>query len=249
VRHEDQPADQHARAHVEVLPAHRRLQVGGCRADPSAAAVDGLLATGEAFGALTGEIVAGREAGRLGGRHHLLVEQVGRIDRPHLHRAAGAVIGALAAPRVLELAEVRQHVGIGPATRAHLRPLVVVERVPAHREHAVDRARSADHLAARQRHAPPVEMRFWLGPVGPVEPGIGHRLEEGERHLEVKVVVRPAGLEHQHPVRRILAQPRGNHAAGAAGADDDVIETFSHPSTPPALRLRPSGRAQGLPCC
>ena len=33
---EHQPADQHPRAHVEVLPPHRRLEIGGRRADPAA---------------------------------------------------------------------------------------------------------------------------------------------------------------------------------------------------------------------
>jgi hypothetical protein len=33
----------------------------------------------------------------------------------------------------------------------------------------------------------------------------------------------PAGLDDEHPMARIAAQPIGEHAAGRAGADDDEI--------------------------
>ena len=39
---------------------------------------------------------------------------------------------------------------------------------------------------------------------------------------------RAAGLEQQHRDRRVLAQPVGQHAAGRAAADDDVVVSWSH---------------------
>src|SRR5690606_23779237 len=71
---------------------------------------------------------------------------------------------------------------------------------------------------------------------------IGHRFEEGERHLEIEVLVPSARFEQQHVDARVLAQPRRDYAARAPRADDDVIETFSHPLIPLLRSAHPGWR-------
>ena len=72
------------------------------------------------------------------------VAQVGDAER-----AAGAVILVGAALLVLGLAEIRQHVVIGPAGIAELAPQVEILLLAADVDQAVDRGRPAEHLAAR----------------------------------------------------------------------------------------------------
>src|SRR5690606_33790832 len=52
------------------------------------------------------------------------------------------------------------------------------------------------------------------------------RSGEGGGHLgaEVQAMVRAAGLQQQHADGRVLGQTGGQHVAGRAGADDDVVE-------------------------
>ena len=47
---------------------------------------------------------------------------------------------------------------------------------------------------------------------------------DAERDANQRMPVPAAGFEQQHAHRRIRAQAAGEHAAGGAGADDDVIE-------------------------
>ena len=60
-------------------------------------------------------------------------------------------------PLVLVLFEVGQHVLPGPAGIAHLPPRVVVARLPAHIDHAIDGGAAAEHAAARVGKAATVE--------------------------------------------------------------------------------------------
>ena len=67
-------------------------------------------------------------------------------------RAADAVKIVGAALLVLGLLEIRQHVVKAPAAIAVLAPAIVILVLAAHVKQAVDRARSAQHLAARLKH-------------------------------------------------------------------------------------------------
>jgi hypothetical protein len=62
-----------------------------------------------------------------------------------------------------------------------------------------------------------------LGAVAPVGARVGDGVEVADRDRDPEIIVTPAGLEQQHPVRRILRQAIGEQAAGAARADDDEI--------------------------
>src|SRR5205823_14405262 len=66
------------------------------------------------------------------------------------------------------------------------RPLLVVERVAALEDHAVDRARAAEHLAARVVDAAAVHVRLGLGLVLPVVEAAADRERQRGRHVEVR---------------------------------------------------------------
>ena len=79
--------------------------------------------------------VAGLHAGFDKGR----VERVGQGAARGVQRAGVAAIVVAARAETLGLAEVGQHLGIGPAGRAALGPAVVIQGVAADIGHAVDR--------------------------------------------------------------------------------------------------------------
>ena len=170
------------------------------------------------------EIGVGGNAG-LGGRHHEGFRQrIGVAPVRDRQRPAGAVIFVGAALLVFGLLEIGQHVVITPAGIAALAPAVVILMLAAHIEQAVDRARSAEHLAARLEHLAAVQPRLRLGLVHPVDGFFLEQLAVAERHMDPEIGVLRSGLQQQHRMLAVRAQAIGEHAAGRAGADDDVIE-------------------------
>ena len=108
-------------------------------------------------------------------------------------------------------------------------------------DHAVDRGRAAQHLAARPEHLAVGGARIGLGLVAPIDRRVGKGLAKAERDVDPAVLVLAAGFEQQHPRRRVLAQPRGDRAPGRAGADHDEIGLdhillCGHPILPLFLR-------------
>ena len=128
--------------------------------------------------------------------------------------------------------EIGQHVGIGPAARALLRPAVVVAAIAAGIGHHVDRRRAAQHLAAHRLDLAAVHVRLGLGAIAPVEHVVFVHLAHAERDMDERIEVAPARFDQQHARRAVLAQPVGQHAAGRAGADDDVVVACLHVCTP-----------------
>src|SRR5919206_960362 len=102
--------------------------------------------------------------------------------------------------------------------------MVVVCRLTAVVEHAVDGTAPSEHPSARPVDAlavhPPLGFREEL----PVEAGVAPDLADPERDLEPKVVVRDAGLEQQNPVPTVFGQPVRQDAARRPCADHDVVE-------------------------
>jgi hypothetical protein len=139
-------------------------------------------------------------------------------------RAANPVKIIRAAMLVFGFLEIGQHVVKAPAMVAVLTPAVVVLVLTADIEQAVDRTRSAQHLAARLKHASPVQSRLRLGLVHPVDGLLLEQPAISERHVNPKVGIPWAGLEQQHRISSIRAQAIGKHASGRAGTDDDVVE-------------------------
>ena len=150
------------------------------------------------------------------------------------------IVGA--ALLVFGLLEIGQHVVITPAGIAALAPAIVILVLAAHIEQAVDRARSAQHFAARLEHRPPVEAGLGLGLVHPVDGFFLEQLAVAERHVDPEIGVLRAGLQQQHRMFAVRAQPVGEHASGRSGADDDVVE-FSRRHHRNASKARPTRNA------
>ncbi len=142
-------------------------------------------------------------SGRL---EHRVDERVHRAAVGHRHRAAGAVVGVLAALVVLRALEVRQHVVVAPALAAGGRPAVVVGAVAADVDHRVDRAAAAEHPAPRQVQAAVAEPGLGLAEQVPVEARLEQRRERG-RDVDLRLGVLAAGLEQRHAHVGVLAQP------------------------------------------
>ena len=173
--------------------------------------------------------------------------------------AAGDVQGAVRSPPprfaavgVLHAPEIGKHVRETPAGGAHRLPGVEIATVAAHVDHAVDGGGATDHLAAGTLQTAAAERRLRLRPVAPVVAAHVHGIGKGSRHLNERSEIRAAVFEQQHAHRGILAQPVGQHAAGAAGADDDVVRLRigiarhsmhpRRPRLPRLLRRRPARR-------
>ena len=181
---------------------------------------------------VVGELVAGL-------LHRLEERAEQRIGRraPLEHErtvAAAELVGAREAR--LHALEVRQAVRVRPVGQAGIGgPPLVVERVAALEDHPVDAARAAEHLAAGVVDAPAVHVRLGLRLVLPVVELAPDRERQRGRHVNehVPAVVGPAGFEHQHARRGILAQAIGEHAAGGPAADDDEV-VLRHTNSEPA---------------
>src|SRR5687768_13208751 len=211
-----------ARYDAQVAATADRLQecLGGVDAD-AAALRD--VEIGDAV------IVAAIEVGDA--RHAGLDRRVtdGVEDRPVQALAVNAPFAARAVRLVravhiiLVLAEERQHVVPAPALVAELAPLVIVARLAAHVDHAVDRGAAAQHLAARIIDRAPAEPRFGFGLEAPVGARVAHAIEIADRDVDPEVVILAAGFEQQHGDIGIGGQAVGQQAAGRAAADDDVV--------------------------
>ena len=109
-------------------------------------------------------------------------------------------------------------------------------------DHGVDRARPAEHLAARPVARAPAEPRHRVGHEHPVDSRVVEGLAVADRHPDPEAAVAAAGLEQQHPEPPVRGQPVGQHAAGRPGADDDVVEAL-HPWR---FRTGPAGRYRSI---
>src|SRR5262249_45549374 len=114
-------------------------------------------------------------------------------------------------------------------------PLVVVGAVSADVDLHVDRRAAAEPLAAGNEDRAVVQLSLGLREEAPVVPTTQElRPGGGDAHVSVQ----PGGtrLEEQRAHAGVLGQPVGEHAAGRAGADDDVVVAVH------AASLRGAGR-------
>ncbi len=181
------------------------------------------------------ELVAGSD----GGLEQRIVERVLVRHLRDSQRAAGAA--AVGAPVLvaLDAREQRRYVLPAPAAGAHLRPGVVVERLAAHPDEAVDGAGAAQNLAARHRDLAIGGAGLGLGFVAPIGGWVVDQQAEADGKARVGMTG-ASGLHQQHLRALILAQPRRQHRAGRAGADDDVVVCI-HVSSPICRVHRPAG--------
>ncbi|MNZ74630.1 hypothetical protein D3C78_930830 [compost metagenome] len=147
-----------------------------------------------------------------------------RLHLADVQLTFAAVEFAVAAMVLLALAEVRQHVGVGPALVAQRMPVVVVAVVATDVDHAVDRAAAAERLAARLVALATAQARLRHGMEGPVDvPGRQDR-GDPQRGVDQRGGIFRAGFQQADADGRIGAQAVGQHAAGGTGANDDVVE-------------------------
>src|SRR5207253_262260 len=138
-------------------------------------------------------------------------------------RAAGAVVRAGAAGVVLRPPEVRHQVLVAPAGAAVLvLPGLEVVPVTADVDHRVDAAGPAEDLAARPVDGAAARAVLRDGQVVPVVRGLEQPVHRGGSADLVGVVGR-TGFQQQDADARVGGQARRQDAAGAAGADDDVV--------------------------
>ena len=208
----------------EVRSRARRVEIAVGRA-LAAALGDRHLRHADAFLGLAvlvgieGQADALRRRDHLLQERHLVARRVG--DAQHAGAAAKFVGAAVVALHALED---RQHVLVAPAAIAELRPVIVVLRLAADIDHAVDRTRAAQHPAAGNFDAPPARALVRLRGVAPVDGRVVDHLGDADRHARPEEV-RAFGtrLEQQHPPGAALRQPAGDHRAGRTCTNDDVV--------------------------
>ena len=230
----------------QVRPPLHRIEVADGRAAPPPVARRKLEVARPLLGGAV-EVVVARDADLLGGGDVGVADVAPHAHVGHRERAADPVERILAPLLVLGAAEERQHVVIGPAGAAELPPLVVVLRLAAHIQQAVDRARPAQHPAARPLQPPPVQARVRLGRHAPVGARVVHGLEVADRDVDPDVAVRRSRLDQQHPAGRVGGQAVGQHAPCRPRADDDVVE---HGTIKAAAhgRAQPTAAKAGASC-
>ncbi len=228
------------RDHKQVLAGQGGLQVGASGA-PSAAVVHRHAHPAEPL-LLEAVVIRGRGVASLlrrlqpDGVQRVFQRAVSGVQRP----GVAAVFVASLLQR-LGPAEIGQHVLVAPARRALLFPPIEVLRVAAHIHHAVDRRRSAQHLAARRVQPAPAQVRLRLGLIGPVIFRHVHRDGQRARHLDQHRGVGPAILQQQDRGRAVLRQPVRQDAASRTRADNHVVIDFRHGRRPSMRRFGGAG--------
>ena len=240
---EDHVGHQRVGFDFQVGPVAGRVEEGP-RRRPAFAVLHRHLVVPEAFLGAVVVILVLREAARFGCVDEGVAERMRLAHLGHVKRPALAAAAVAAGLEMLRLLEVGQHLLVGPAAIAELTPGVVVERLAADIEHAVDRARAAERATARTGDAASGHalLRFHLEV--PVELVVVQELGEAGRDVDPHRLVGRARFEQQHLDTRVLAQPVGQNAARRAAADDDVIP-FSHDPLPPSCSSPPPGGEPG----
>ena len=183
-------------------------------------------------------VIGGHRIARLlprrdkGVEQRVLARPAADVQRPFV-AAPGRIAAIMAPVPLLHPLEIGQNIGIAPARRALLGPMIIIARMAPHIDHAIDAGRSADHLAARCGQPPPVQMRFRLRLKAPVVNPHIHRIGQRARHLDERPDIAAAMLDHDHAFAR-LGQPVGHRRAARARPHDHIIRP--HPTHPSASR-------------
>ena len=239
--------EQHAgrarmRQNAQVASPHRRAQIGVGRA-PAPSPVHRHGHASETLLLVAVVVRGGRIAGLPCRLQPGVVQRIVQAPIAVVQRTVAAAVLRITALVRVGAAEIGQHMAIAPALGALFFPAVEIERVAAHPDHAVDRGRTPQHLAARRGQPPSAKMRFRLGGKTPVVFRHVHRDRQRGRHLNQHRAIRAAELQQQHAGLAVLGQTARQYAARRAGADHDVVEIIHPPSRQstfraPFLRMR-----------
>ena len=165
----------------------------------------------DAFVVAAVEVVAARQAGFDGGLDEGIEDrpvQALLLDSPFAALAPAARIeprrgveGVGAFVEVLVLEEVRQALGPAPAgigaVAVARAPAVVIARLAAHVDHAVDAARAAEHFAARVAQASAVQAGGRFGRVEPVGARVADAVEIADWDVDPEIIVLAARLDQR----------------------------------------------------
>ncbi len=206
--------------HGQAGRAGERRQEGR-RAGLAPAVLDVELAERDAVELLAVVVVVERHAGLLGGGDDRGVDRMRLVAREHVQRPAAAVKRGLAPVEVLRALEQGQHVLVAPARVAEVRPRVVVAAVPAGVDHAVESARSAQHLAAWPVQLTPGARALRHGAIAPVLLAVP-QLEQPRGLVDRRVRVGAAGL-HDDDRRTAVDEAACDHGPRRPRADDDDL--------------------------
>ena len=230
---EQDPGDEGPGLDGQVLPAHDRVEVGACRTQP-ATAVDGPVEGPEPLLAIAVDVRGVGVAGLLGGLEERAEQRVrGRttLQDQRAVMATERIVGRRGQAGLHPL-EVRQAVGVVPGRHAGIGgPALVVERIAALEDLAVDAGRPAQHLAPGVVDPPTVHERLRLRLVLPVVEPAADRERQRRGHVDedVEAVIGTTGLQHEDPVRRGGRQAIAEGAAGGSAAhDDEVVPALGH---------------------
>ncbi len=224
---EQDPGHERARRDGQVRSRHHGMEVGPRRAQ-APTAPDVPVELGEALLSVAVDVV-GRWIARLLRRLEERPEERARRRaalQPERAAMAAERIVRLGREAVLHPPEVRQAVGVRPGLHARIGgPALVVERVAALEDHAVDAAAAAEDLAPGVVDPPAIHERLRLRLIFPVVVAAADGVGQGRGHLDedVESVVGPAGLENEDARRRVGRQPVGERATGGPAADDDEV--------------------------
>ncbi len=146
------------RHHRQIGAVACRLEKGGNTGNAPPIA-DGALAQAIAFRRRAVEIVAMPELQRIHRIGENAVERIGVLDVADNHRPLMTMPGRAGVLRIVFGAqEIGQHVRPAPAAVSFGRPVVIVLRMAAVIDHAVDGAGAAEHPATRNGDAPPIQI-------------------------------------------------------------------------------------------
>ena len=230
----------------QVRPLHRGVQKCTRRAHP-AAVVDRALGVVDAELAFPIVVRIARNAETDRARNERVGQWMMLVDIGNGQSALAPAERVIPLPdAALQPLEIRKHVGVTPAAVAALRPAIIVEPLAAIVDVPVDRARSAERLAARREDSPPAGPLARLLRVEPVQARLMEQLDEAGRDVDVGMPIARACFEHTDAYALLLAQAVGKDAARRPRADNDVIErvhrllahvpfrkTGSHPGSRP----------------
>src|ERR1051326_7141262 len=207
---------------LEIAAAARFAQKG-LRRGAAPFAATGHLRIRDAFLLLAVVVGGEREASLLRRFDKAMSQGQDRAVILDDQRTALAAVGRITIAAIrLGFTEERQHLVIAPAAAAHLRPIVVIGRIAADIEHAVNRAGAPEGFAARPLQLAAGRAGLAFTEEVPVDLGVVEDAQHAGRHMDPDVAVGRASFE-QHTPRPILGEPARAHPAGRAGPDNNVI--------------------------
>ena len=170
-------------------------------------------------------VVGLRQSPGLARAEEAVIKNVIAVALDDAHRAIVAALRRGLAEPGLEFFEIGQAVRIGPALEAKVFPAVIIFRVAAHPDHAIDRRTSAKATATGLSQAAIVQMRFRLARVAPVIYFAFNRKRQSRRHTNGQRIGNGSCLQQAHGHIFLRRKAVGQNTTRRACTDDHIIKT------------------------